>query len=65
MRTIYCTYFENGILKKGTLNEVSYTSLQKNPNVSSLVVYSSELLCEQNYNSLKTGNPNQKKMLHG
>ncbi len=52
MKTIYVTYNENGIIKKGKLSEERFTQLQKNGMISEVQTYSNERLMEQSYGNL-------------
>jgi len=65
MKTIYVTYLQNGILKKGVINESKYTELKANNFISDLIIYPNELIMEQNYNSISGKGGDAKQILHG
>lgn len=63
MPVVYVTYTQNGVKKKGSINESQYDALASNPSISDLTVYPNPRLMEQAYNGSK-GN-SAKRMLLG
>lgn len=52
MKTIYVTYNENGVIKKGKLSEDRFAQLQNSGKISEVQTYSNERLMEQSYGQL-------------
>jgi len=65
MKKLYVTYLQSGILKKAEITEEKYNVLRNDPTVSELIVYTSSLLQEQNYQAKLNGSSNSKQFLHG
>jgi hypothetical protein len=63
--TYYTIYKQNGILKRGALNENAFKMLQKNPSVSDVSYYVSQQLMESAYAQEKGIDFNQKSLLLG
>lgn len=59
----YVLYYDNGNLKKATVNSKMYEDLKRNPNVSGLQSFASSSLLESEYSQV-TGKP-AKKLLYG
>lgn len=65
MSALYITYKQNGIPKRGVVSSQQYEILEKNPSVSELVIYPSQVVMEESY-ATATGKPtNTKKILFG
>lgn len=65
MAAIYCTYSQNGILKRGVLSPTQYEKYSKDPSISNLQVYASQAFMEESYNSIKGVKSNPKSILFG
>lgn len=51
MKIVYVTYKQDGLLKKATINEDRYKALLEDPTVTGVIIYSSQLLMENNFNA--------------
>jgi hypothetical protein len=49
MKTLFVTYTQDGLVKKGRITEDRYNALRADASVSNMILYPSELLMENNY----------------
>jgi hypothetical protein len=65
MNTLYCTYYQNGMLKRAVLNQAQYERYDKDPSVTGLQLYASQQFMEAAYNQEKGIAGSNKTMLLG
>lgn len=67
MKTYFVTYKQNGIAKKGKIDESSYTRMSTDATIKELVIYPTELIMETNYQKIVCvdGSCNNRRILKG
>ena len=62
--TIYCTYRQNGQLKRGILSQKQYEAYSKDVSITNLQVHATQHLMEQFYNQVQGINKPVKQLLY-
>jgi hypothetical protein len=63
--TLYCTYYQNGSLRRAVLSQRQYEMYSKDPAISQLVIHGSQQLMETAYNQAKGVSGVSRTLLHG
>jgi hypothetical protein len=67
MKSVFVTYVDNGVIKKGRLSEEKLAQLQSSQSISEVQTYANERLMEQTYGQLlcSGGNCDNRNFLMG
>lgn len=65
MAALYCTYTQNGMMRRAVLSQKQYETYRKDVSIKDLQIHGSQTLMEDYFNQSNSINKPVRQLLHG